>query len=558
MPDIKTMPRTTTIEAVATTTKTATTTMRMLNSTTMVNMHRETFSMDTITPPGPAEMQMKEKTMQPTKSILCHTTEIVSRISTLSLIFVFKEILTRCLFPSTDTVRFNKCLSFAIEDEDIVQDTELIYYANTGVVVSQKSYILFDIQECEPGSCVFDESDLSKIHIVALEDFIDSFIEYFPAKKEAYCEQCRNHYSYCTSQEGAFFDNAVFRNGGSFCYDGQQYAMINCKQCWQMGCLSEGYEEGIGEVNEWIESMAGCKETKTWWKNYPLYTGLTCNTEGDGVEFGVFIDDSCKTYHRQKSFRNVIADDDWQMLFQTPSIIEYMFTSSMTCKDDSGIKYMNAYQPVYGYSSNSDFANAVAKEGNTCELGEDVNDSCLTLFQDNTMGYSLADCLKQVPSWSGSNNNNQNNDQDDNYELDEEWVANSLYRYELSASDLNDMGKVCHLIANKYAYYASGGSVGALVSSYGKGTHQNVFNEEGSGSMFNYNTAKNNYYTKEQHDIVLNSWGIKADRMTLAEKLTFILLGVGSFVIVIAAVARWCKSRQSRVEFVDKNLPLID
>jgi hypothetical protein len=468
------------------------------------------------------------------------------------------------MLPTPDTVRFNKCLSFAIEDQDILDDTELIYYANAGVVVSQKSYILFDIQECEPGSCVFDESDLSKIHIVALEDFIDSFIEYFPTKKEAYCKQCQNHYSYCSSEEGTFFDNAVFRNGGSFCYGGQQYAMINCKQCWDMGCLSEDYADGIGDVNEWVESMAACKQTQTWWKNYPLYTGLTCNTEGDGVEFGVFLDDTCKIYNRQKSFRNVIADDDWQMLFQTPSLIEYMFTSSMTCKDESEIKYMNAYQPVYGNNGNgnaNDLESAVTNEGNTCDLGEDINESCLTLFQENYMGYSLADCLNQVPSWSGNNNNNNNNQnggEDENDTIDEDWIANSLYRYELSASDLNDMGKVCHLIANKYAYYASGGSAGALVSSYGKVQHKNVFNEQGSGSMFNYNSAKNNYYSKEQHDTVVNSWGVKASRMTLAEKLTFIFLGIGSFFIAVAAGVRWYKSRQTRVEFVDKGLPLMD
>ncbi len=460
---------------------------------------------------------------------------------------------------STDTVRFNKCLSFAIEDDDIVQDSELIYYANSGVIVSQKSYVLFDIQECEPGSCVFDESNLTKIHIVPLEDFIDSFIEYFPTKKESYCQQCQNHYSYCSSEDGSFFDNAVFRNGGSFCYGGQQYAMINCAQCWEMGCMDGTNEEGLGAVNEWIEAMAACKATNTWWKNYPLYTGLTCNAAGDGVEFGVFLDATCKTYHRQKAFQNVVGETDWQMLFQTPSVIEYMFTSSMTCKDESGIKYMNAYQPVYGSSGESSLQNVVEQEGNTCQLGEEINQSCLNLFQDNTMGFSLGDCLNTVPSWTSSYTN-ENAEQSYNEDIDEAWIANDLYRYELSTSDLNDMGKVCHLISNKYAYYASGGSVGSLVSSYGRGKHTNVYNEEGSGSMFNYDSAKNNYYSQAQHDTIVNSWGVKAERMGLAEKLTFILLGVGTFVLMVAAAVRMYKhkSRQTRVEIVDKGLPLID
>lgn len=457
-------------------------------------------------------------------------------------------------------------MSFAIEDDDILQDSQLIYYANSGVIVSQKSYVLFDIQECEPGNCVFDESNLSKIHIVELEDFIDSFIEYFPNKKAAYCQQCQNQYNYCSSQDGSFFDNAVFRNGGAFCYGGQQYAMINCAQCWQMGCY-DGYDDSsLGTVNEWIEEMAACKATNTWWKNYPLYTSLTCNAAGDGVEFGVFIDESCKTYHRQKAFQNVVGQDDWQMLFQSPSMIEYMFTSSMTCKDESAIKYMNAYQPVYSSnsdsssSSSSSLQDVVEQEGNTCQLGEEINQSCLNLFQENTMGHSLDDCLNTVPAWTSSNNNENSGGQSENEDIDEEWIASGLYRYELSTSDLNDMGKVCHLIANKYAYYASGGSVGALLSSYGKVQHKNVFNEEGSGSMFNYDSAKNNYYSKAQHDTVVNSWGVKAQKMSLGEKLTFTLLGVGTFLLVIGALVRVClhKWRQQRVEVVDKGLPLID
>lgn len=479
-------------------------------------------------------------------------------------------------------------MSFAIEDADLIADEELVYYAQNGIIVAQKSYVLFDIQECEPGSCTFNEADMSRIHMTTLEDFIASFIEYFPNKKEAYCSQCLNHYDYCTYGDGKFFDNAVFRNGGAFCYAGQQYRMINCGQCYSMGCLSgDNGDESDADVGAWIEEMAACKQTNTQWKDYSLYTGLTCNADGDGVEFGVFVDQNCKHYHKQKAFQNVIQEDDWQMLFQMPSVIEYMFTSSMSCKDDNEIKYMNAFQPVYGsngnggnYNNNNnaqneadeeEFEENVEKEGNTCQLGEMINESCLDLFQYNLNGVSLADCLKTVPVWVGNpnynenGNNNQNNNYDSQY-IDQDWVANNLYAYELSANDLADMGKVCHIIANKYAYHTSGGKVGAVLSTYsgsgrssGNSEHQNVYSADGSGSMFNYDAAKNNYYSKDQHDTVVNSWAMQKNGASLVEKLIFGLLGTITGVLMFLAGVRVWKAKRfnNKVEYVDKNLPLI-
>jgi len=458
-------------------------------------------------------------------------------------------------------------MSFTIEDADIVDDADLINYANTGVIVAQKSYVLFDIQECDPGSCVFDEANLSRIHMTTLEDFIASFIEYFPNKKEAYCQQCEKHYNYCTSGDGSFFDSAVFSNGGAFCYAGQKYEMINCGQCYKMGCLTNQGDDTWENVAEWVEEMAACKETEVTWKGYNLYTGLMCNAAGDGVEFGVFIDEECKIYQRQKAFKNVISNNDWQMLFQMPTVIEYMFTSSMPCRDDNEIKYMNAYQPVYssngnggnnnGQGGNGNQQQEAAQEGDDCQLGVDINDSCLDLFQYNLNGISLADCMNKVPTWVGYDDDNDNDDQNDQ-NIEQEWSANGLYAYELSVSDLSDMGKVCHIIANKYAYHTSGGKIGAVLSTY-KGNHQNVYNADGSGSMFNYNAAKVNYYSKNQHDEVVNSWGVDPSRMSILEKTTFWLLGLTTGTLMVVAAVRVYTKIRSRetVVVVDKNLPLI-
>jgi hypothetical protein len=466
---------------------------------------------------------------------------------------------TRFSLSVTDTFRFNKCLSFSIEDEDILSDSELVYYANTEALVSQKSYVLFDIEECEPGSCVFDEADLSKIHIVPLEDFINSFIEFFPNQQAAYCEQCLNHYSYCSTGQGSYFDNVDFENDGAFCYGGHQYEMINCGQCWDMGCFAGGGgdDNGMDDVSAWIEEMAGCKATNTNWQDFPLYTGLTCNSEGDGVEFGVFLDQGCKQYLPERSFEKVVAADDWTLLVQSPSIIEDMFTSSMTCRDGSEIRYMNAYQPVYGSDGSSsynqqeaeaeaEFEQEVNAEGNDCGLGESINLSCLDLFQDNVKGLSLANCLNTAPSWYYSANGNATAADDDgqsyNGDINSDWKKIGLYSYDLSTSDLNDMGKVCHLVAKKYR----------------KGNHQNVFNEEGSGSMFDYSAAKSNYDNKDGHDNVVNTWGVSPNALSFGEKFIFYLFGIiGACLLVLGAVRVFKKNTTPAVETLGKDIPLI-
>lgn len=409
-------------------------------------------------------------------------------------------------------------MTLSLQDSDITLDDELIYYASTGVIVAQKNYVLFDIQQCEPGNCVFDESDLSSIHMVALEDFVESFIEYFPNKRESYCENCETHYQYCANV-GTFFDQATYRNGGGFCYEGQQYELINCSQCTQMGCYSGNqYSDSWEEVGEWVSEKAGCSATGSYWKNYGLYTGLMCNSAGDGVEFGVFLDEECKQFHTQKSFENVISNDDWAMLYKMPNVIEFMFTSSISCKDYDTVQYMNAYQPVYG------------EDGGDCENTDDINQSCLDLFQDNEDGYSLKDCL--------SNGRRTEENDVDQQDVNQAWKKNGLYNYDLSASVAADSSAVCSIVAKKYT-----------------GNHQNLYNDEG---MFDYDSAKNNYYNDEQHDKVVNSWGKRDSSLSFGEKIVFYLLGLGALAMVGLAAMRVHKSQATQtVETPDKDLPLM-
>eukprot|EP00934_Nitzschia_sp_Nitz4_P001801 Nitzschia sp. Nitz4//scaffold15_size197535//106483//108073//NITZ4_001586-RA/size197535-augustus-gene-0.211-mRNA-1//1//CDS//3329537739//1801//frame0 len=444
------------------------------------------------------------------------------------------------------TVRFNKCLSFSYEDIDLVADEDLVDFAQDGTLVSQKSFVLFDIAECEPGNCVFDERDLSKVHMVSLQDFVASFIQYFPNKRASYCDQCNMHYKYCMSGDGTYYDSATFLNGGSFCYNGTQFEMINCGQCAKMGCYgSSSYYDTWDEVGEWLVDYAQCQQTGTYWQNFPLYSGLMCNADGDGVEFGVFLDYECTKYNTQKQYKKVVKSNDWSMLSKMPSLIEFMFTSSISCKDDNEVKYMNAYQPIYNdwgqlVEGEEEMEQVFEEEGNTCKLGESINDSCDALFLDNELHFSLADCLRSAPEWSSNYQYSQqySNEYYDTSDVDADWKALRLYKYDLSMSDLNNLGQICHKVA----------------LAYNSGKHTNVFSESGSGSMFDYSSAQNNYYASSLHDTVIPLRRLSGGEKFVIYLLEFIAVGVVAF-----AGYRVYKHKyeNGQVQLVDKDLPLM-
>ena len=246
-----------------------------------------------------------------------------------------------------------------------------------------------------------------------------------------------------------------------------------------------------------------------------------CNTAGDGVEFGVFIDQECKQYHTHKSFENVISDDDWSMLYKMPSVIEFMFTSSISCEDDSNVQYINAYQPVYG------------EDDETCENYDDINQSCLDLFQENAQGSSLADCARrrtEEVDWDEQAMTQQ--------QLNQAWRTNDVYSYDLSGSAYADNSAVCSVIASKYL-----------------NGHSNLYRHDG---MFDYNSAKNNYYNADQHDQVINAGG-KKDGLSVGEKISFYLLGLGALAMVGLAAMRIVKAQtpQTLERTGSKDLPLM-
>jgi hypothetical protein len=428
-------------------------------------------------------------------------------------------------FNGNSTIRFNKCMSFAVQDGDLIGDEDILSYAQSGTIVAQQSYVLFDVEVCEPGNCVFDEADMSKIYMVPLETFMYSMIEYYPNMREQYCESCETHYNYCIKGNGRYYDTGTYMNGGEYCYEGEQYKLINCHQCTNYGCFGGSYAtqkyENYDSVAEWIEEMAYCKETGTYWGNSALYTGLMCNEEGDGVDFGVFVDEDCKYYHKEKSVMKVLQQDDWEYFYKMPDAIEFMFTKSLSCKDVSEVNYMNAFQPVYE-NDNDD----------QCEIGEQINDSCASLFGD--YGVPLDGCgSADDQDW-----NYEEEDDDNEYQysgIDDIWKSSGLYNYDISYSAAQDQSSICQIVADKYL----------------SRNHQNVYGPQSSSSMFSYSNSND-------LDVKKNAWG-KRERSSAGDKFAYALLAGAVAFIAIYAGRRYYKATQTKeIELNhNKDLPLI-
>lgn len=423
---------------------------------------------------------------------------------------------------SSTSIRFNKCMTLSVEDEGLLADQTLMEYAKNGTIVSQQSFVLFDVQDCEPGNCVFDESDMESVYMVPLEVFLNSMVGYYPNKRETYCDECYNFYNYCTSGGGGYFDTGTYANGGEFCYKGQEYKLINCNQCSSYGCYGSYNNEDAQEYQnmdntlEWVDEVTACKDLDSTWQNYELYGGMMCNQDGDGVEFAVFVDQYCRYYHKGKSFQKVIQSDEFGYYYKAPEVVQFMFTNSISCAADDDVTYISANQPAY------------QDDGGECNSYE-MNDSCSNLF--GGLSLSLATCSNGGDAASY----NQNENYDENHA---DWDESGLYDYQLSKEVAYDESAICEIIGDVYK----------------SGDHKNLYDENGSGSLFEYNNSKDPDKKK------FNPFGVKngADFSAL-DVFAYLLLAAATLNIAYLAYKRYRRAvTRLVVNNSDKNVPLID
>ena len=129
-----------------------------------------------------------------------------------------------------------------------------------------------------------------------------------------------------------------------------------------------------------------------------LFSGWMCNSDGSGIEIGVFIDQYCRMYHKKLDFADYMQNDDYQYYYQSQDVIPYMFTSVIGCDDVYNRQYVD--QETYS-SMVADDDDAVADGYQDAYY--QLNNACENLFYSNYVPRSLGDCGDKQSSYQSSN-----------------------------------------------------------------------------------------------------------------------------------------------------------
>jgi hypothetical protein len=260
----------------------------------------------------------------------------------------------------------------------------------------------------------------------------------------------------------------------------QAYAVVDCDVCEQSGCF-EDQEEGQNnrrklnenqndeaEVNDeniakWAEELLQCQDTGVQWdqdNGLYLYAGFICNSKGTGVEIAVFLDEECSIYTTNHKYSNVVSSSDSEFLSNSQEIVTYMFLNKIDCAADVGYMTTEEYQNMQAEDNdNQDEQQAEEENG-------DANDWCQGVFQENAL--SLYDC----------NDDGAEDEQDDEVEEDQDDTY-SWYAFTLSQNDVEDNQAVCKVLQTM------------------EGEYTVVYNDDeeaGSGSFYDYETAKSSFF----------------------------------------------------------------
>ena len=94
------------------------------------------------------------------------------------------------------SIQFNQCVALKTEpyNDEIMFADSLIEYTSNGKIVSQKSYVLFNV--CETKTCDYYASD-DNLFMVDINTYMAALSVFYGDIQENYCAACQNSYNYC-------------------------------------------------------------------------------------------------------------------------------------------------------------------------------------------------------------------------------------------------------------------------------------------------------------------------------------------------------------------------
>ena len=331
------------------------------------------------------------------------------------------------------SVKFNECLTLNVlngeEDDKDRQDEN--NNNNVDHATSIKDYVIVDVISSYDGSV--------KQFAVDLVTFVTTLANYIPEQMNEYCEAC--NYDYCynggnnnnNGNQDANDENQDGREGeedrdneGEDREDGGarflaernngKIVYTDCDTCSTMKCFQDNQnnnnqQDGNVYSNEnalnWLLSVGECQEINGDYYNYQaadgyqLYAGYTCNSDGTGMEIGVFADEDCSIL-TTTTFAEVVSNGGYGASYQSMSsgLVHRVFQQYFDCMNTE-------------YISPGDDAQQEQEDNNENEDEDaefEANEYCQQLVQDQAIAMGES-CMED------NNNDGQNQN---NYQYDEQ------------------------------------------------------------------------------------------------------------------------------------------
>ena len=386
------------------------------------------------------------------------------------------------------SIQFDSCFSLTIQDNDMLNDENLLAYAQSGEILSEKSYILFNV--CETQYCYYQNDNEKMQFIVDTATFVQALADYIPNQQEQYCQACEEQADYCNPQQ----DEAEQQQDGQqqdgqddqqqdgeqqdgqdaeqqqdgndaqryrFLANNQVTQYIDCDQCFELGCYEEEQEQqdqGEGYYNEnpsfeealqWLEGVSQCNQIEEqYWNGQAIYSGLICNAKGNGVEIAVFADDECTAYIPSQSYGSLMTYEEQTYYSKSESLVRYIFQEDFDCYNPD-IQYTNPYDEAQQQQDEQQ------QDENQEEEQLEAGDWCQGLFNGDFQATNLYDC----DGYEADNDQEAEEAEENAYE----W-----YNYQLSEQDLQNEQTVC------------------LVVKALEGGRPTLYNQKTGGTLFDY------------------------------------------------------------------------
>mmetsp|Transcript_4744 Transcript_4744/g.10251 ORF Transcript_4744/g.10251 Transcript_4744/m.10251 type:complete len:525 (-) Transcript_4744:145-1719(-) len=434
------------------------------------------------------------------------------------------------------SVKFSQCVDVRTKSEDLFSD-ELIAYAQSGSVVSSKSFVLFHV--CQGDNCYYESDD--DLYIVDLGTYLANVATYHADKRQNFCEACEQFQDTCVveeeevaeddaaeEEEAAEEDGAEGEaeegedepeeEGEGEEAEGQQAEgeedepdrklktasrrtanYIDCDQCLANNCYADdeadgdvddgaqqqqNMEELERQVSEWIANLGECQESGTQDANgNNLYIGVMCDSYGDGVELAVFLDEECSMYTSQHTFNSVYNpnydDNEINYVTYAENYIKIAFEETMSCLE---VEYDDPNEEQDG--------NAAEEEEERYEM----NEYCEGLLNDEAMDFNNCEA---------ENGNEQEEEaQDDQY---------SWYTFDIE--DADDIGEVCQVVYQM------------------QGEYYHAYDESSSGTWYSRNSNGQIITVSAQNNQGNKSPGLSGGAIAGIVVLIVGVIGVAGFVL---------------------------